>query len=774
MHTPEMITDLAVMLLTAGLITILFKKIKQPLILGYILAGFLISPYFPLFFNVEDMDSINLWSEIGVIILMFHIGLEFNLHKLAKLGGTAIISAIIKMGGVMLTGYGLGIAMGFSNISSLFLGGMLSISSTAVIQKSFEELGIKGKKYAQLVMGTLVIEDIVGIFMMVVLSTISISQNVAGKDLIISLALMICYLIVWLLLGIYLLPTFLNKVIKVMNDEMLLILSLGLCFGMVMIANMLGFSSELGAFLAGSLLAGTIHVERVEHLTNGVKDMFVSFFFLSVGMKVDPHAIVNYAPTITLITIVAVTAKLIFATVGMLLSGQTLNTAIKSGFSLAPIGEFSFIIAALGVSLGVMDENLYPIIVSAAVITTFLTPFLIKHSNHVTEILQKKLPKKLLQKLNQYTSSDQTDDDKDTDWNEYIRKFISRTLLYGVIMLVTVMIGLEGIHPLLCNVLTPIPASILTCIIIYFIIAIFVRPMLNLRSALFTSLWLKKRANRLPLIVLATLRVMLIGTIVMIPISVLFDINPVYLFVFVIAVVLIAGKSSFLSTSYLRLETQFLRNLNERLIAAEEEKGLRQSWLDTELHIISLIAPEDADFLGKHLYELQWGRIYNVYVVKIRHHGKHMILPDQKTTIAAGDKVFVVGDLKSIENFYRLVRMTPSKPPRTLKQFMETDYPDPNNALSVCAIKLTGSESYAGKTLKNGNIRNKWHCMVLGVQQNGYPTIMPDINTLISKGDIIWIMGSNQNVGSMIAESVETSDSSSADPDHQKQPFSPF
>ena len=758
MHTPDMITDLAVMLLTAGLITILFKKIKQPLILGYILAGFLISPYFPLFFNVEDIDSINLWSEIGVIILMFHIGLEFNLHKLAKLGGTAVISAIIKMGGVMLTGYLVGILMGFSVISSLFLGCMLSISSTAVIQKSFEELEIKGQKYSQLVMGTLVIEDIVGIFMMVVLSTISVSQSVAGKELMISLALMVCYLVVWLLLGIYLLPTFLNKVIKVMNDEMLLILSLGLCFGMVMIANFLGFSSELGAFLAGSLLAGTIHVERVEHLTGGVKDMFVSFFFLSVGMKVDPHAIVNYAPIIAVITVVAVIAKLIFATAGMLLSGQTLNTAVKSGFSLAPIGEFSFIIAALGVSLGVMEENLYPIIVSAAVITTFLTPFLIKNSSSVTDLLQRKLPESLLQKLHQYTSSDQTDDDKDTDWNEYIRKFVSRTALYSVIMLVAVMIGIEGIYPFLAETLTPLSASIATCAIIFFVIAIFVRPMLNPGNALFTSLWLKKRANRLPLIVLAAVRVILTATIAMIPISVLFEINPAYLFIFIIIAVLIAGKSNFLSTAYLRLETQFLRNLNERLIEAEEEKGLRQSWLDTELHIISLIAPESADFLGKHLADLQWGKVYNVYVVKIRHHGKHIILPEPKATIAAGDKVFVVGDLKSIENFYRLVQMKPSKPPRTLKKFMETDYPDADNALSVCAIKVTGNESYAGKTLKNGNIREKFHCMVLGVQQSGYPIIMPDINTLITKEDIIWVMGSNHNVSVIVAESVETAE----------------
>jgi len=755
-----MIQDLAVMLLTAGLITILFKKIRQPLILGYILAGFLISPYFPLFFTVEDMDSIDLWSEIGVIILMFHIGLEFNLHKLAKLGGTAIISAIIKMAGVMITGFGLGMAMGFSSTSSLFLGGMLSISSTAVIQKSFEELGIKNEKYSQLVMGTLVIEDIVGIFMMVVLSTISVSQNTGGMDLFISLSLMICYLIVWLLLGIYLLPTFLNKVVNLMTDEMIIILSLGLCFGMVMIASALGFSAELGAFLAGSLLAGTIHVEKVEHLTGGIKDMFVSIFFLSVGMMVDPQAIVDYALTIIIITVAAVAAKLVFATLGMLLSGQTLETAVKSGFSLAPIGEFSFIIAALGVSLKVMDASLYPIIVSAAVLTTFLTPFLIKHSAGVTVWLEKKLPSGIMGKLNQYTSSDQTDDDKDSDWNEYVKAFASRTLIYGVIMLVIVIIGIRGVQPLLMKII-PSAASVVSCILIYLGIALFVRPMLSPRSPLFTSLWLKKKANRLPLLVLSAIRVFLIALIAMLPLKVMFDFRLWLLFILVVAAVLITARSGFLFTSYLNLETRFLRNLNERLIEAEEEKGLRQSWLDGELHIISLIAPTGADFIGKKLSDLHWGRIYNVYVVKIRHRGKHIILPDPQTAISAGDKVFVVGDLKDIENFYRLIQIEPSKPPRTLKQFMETDYPDVDNALSICAVKVKGHESYAGKTLKNGGIRGKWHCMVLGIQRDGYPIIMPDINTLISKDDILWVMGSNNHVGAFLADSLEDGESTS-------------
>ncbi|MBR5122624.1 MAG: cation:proton antiporter, partial [Anaerotignum sp.] len=461
MALPIMITDLAVMLLTAGFVTILFKKINQPLILGYILAGFLISPYFPMFFNVEDIEAIDLWSEIGVIILMFYIGLEFNLMKLAQMGGTAVTSALVKILGVILTGIFAGHLLGLSTFNCIFLGCMLSISSTAVIQKSFEEMGIKNEKYAQLVMGTLIMEDILAIFMLVILSTISVSQNVAGSELIINLAMMLCYLVVWLILGIYMLPAFLNRVIDLMTDEMLLILSLGVCFGMVLIANFLGFSAELGAFLAGSLLAGTMHAERIEHLTKGVKDMFVSIFFLSVGMMVDPAAIVKYAPMIILITIVAVISKLIFATLGMLLSGQTLNTAIKSGFSLAPIGEFSFIIASLGVSLGVMDAYLYPIIVSAAVITTFLTPFLIKNSDKSIALLQSKLPESLVTKINQYTSSDQTEDATDQDWNAYIRRYVSRIGIYGIIMLVAAISGIKWLNPLLQKNMSEIPAELL-------------------------------------------------------------------------------------------------------------------------------------------------------------------------------------------------------------------------------------------------------------------------------------------------------------------------
>ena len=437
MHIPVLISDLAVMLITAGLITILFKKIKQPLVLGYILAGFLISSYFPFFPTVVDTDSITTWSEIGIIFLMFHLGLEFNLHKLARVGSTAIITAIVEVIGILAVGFLAGRLLGFGVMDSVFLGGMLSMSSTTIIIKAFDELQLRGKKFTELVFGTLVIEDIVGIFMMVILSTISVSKNVTGGQVAGSLSLMILYLIIWLILGIYFLPTFLNRTIKLMNDEMLLIVSLGVCFGMVILANALGFSSALGAFLSGSLLAGTVHVERIEHLTKGVKDLFGAVFFLSVGMLVNPQTLVEYATPIIVITAVTIFGKLIFSSLGMLLSGQTLDNALRCGFSLAQIGEFAFIIASLGMSLGVTGDYLYPIVVSVSVITTFTTPFCIKTAPKFISVIEKHLPDSLVAKLNKYTSEDQAEKEKDNDWYLYIKKYFRRVVVFGGLMLVS-------------------------------------------------------------------------------------------------------------------------------------------------------------------------------------------------------------------------------------------------------------------------------------------------------------------------------------------------
>lgn len=758
MHIPVLIYDLAVMLITAGLITILFKKIKQPLVLGHILAGFLISSYFPFFPTVVDTDSITTWSEIGIIFLMFHLGLEFNLHKLARVGSTAIITAIVEVIGILAVGFLAGRLLGFGVMDSVFLGGMLSMSSTTIIIKAFDELQLRGKKFTELVFGTLVIEDIVGIFMMVILSTISVSKNVTGGQVAGSLSLMILYLIIWLILGIYFLPTFLNRTIKLMNDEMLLIVSLGVCFGMVILANALGFSSALGAFLSGSLLAGTVHVERIEHLTKGVKDLFGAVFFLSVGMLVNPQTLVDYAAPIIVITAVTIFGKLIFSSLGMLLSGQTLDNALKCGFSLAQIGEFAFIIASLGMSLGVTGDYLYPIVVSVSVITTFTTPFCIKTAPKFISVIEKHLPDSLVAKLNKYTSEDQAEKEKDNDWYLYIKKYFRRVVVFGGLMLAIAIFGIHVAEPALSGYMSKTAADTLTCVLIYVFMAPFVGPMMNLHNNLFTSLWLKRKSFRLPLIVLNLIKVAIAVSIAMIPLAVLFNVKAIWLFFIIVGIMVILGRSDGMTGWYLQLETRFLRNFNERIIKREEALGMKETWLDDKLHIISFFAPKEGEFLGTPLRELDWGYRYNVYVVKIQRGTHTYILPKENVSIQAGDKVYVVGEEMAIMNFYKIIDSEPCKRMRTVRQFMDSGYPDVDKALAICAVKITGQEDFAGKSIKNGNVRSHWNCMILGLQRKGLTVIMPNASMIISKGDIMWVMGSNNNVGRLASEYDEYSE----------------
>lgn len=758
MHIPVLISDLAVMLITAGLITILFKKIKQPLVLGYILAGFLISSYFPFFPTVVDTDSITTWSEIGIIFLMFHLGLEFNLHKLARVGSTAIITAIVEVIGILAVGFLAGRLLGFGVMDSVFLGGMLSMSSTTIIIKAFDELQLRGKKFTELVFGTLVIEDIVGIFMMVILSTISVSKNVTGGQVAGSLSLMILYLIIWLILGIYFLPTFLNRTIKLMNDEMLLIVSLGVCFGMVILANSLGFSSALGAFLSGSLLAGTVHVERIEHLTKGVKDLFGAVFFLSVGMLVNPQTLVEYATPIIVITAVTIFGKLIFSSLGMLLSGQTLDNALRCGFSLAQIGEFAFIIASLGMSLGVTGDYLYPIVVSVSVITTFTTPFCIKTAPKFISVIEKHLPDSLVAKLNKYTSEDQAEKEKDNDWYLYIKKYFRRVVVFGGLMLVIAIFGIHVAEPALSGYMGKTAADTITCVLIYVFMAPFVGPMMNLHNNLFTSLWLKRKSFRLPLIVLNLIKVAIAVSIAMIPLAVLFNVKAIWLFFIIVGIMVILGRSDGMTGWYLQLETRFLRNFNERIIKREEALGMKETWLDNKLHIISFFAPKEGEFLGTPLRELDWGYRYNVYVVKIQRGTHTYILPKENVSIQAGDKVYVVGEEMAIMNFYKIIDSEPCKRMRTVRQFMDSGYPDVDKALAICAVKITGQEDFAGKSIKNGNVRSHWNCMILGLQRKGLTVIMPNASMIISKGDIMWVMGSNNNVGRLASEYDEYSE----------------
>ena len=735
MHLPELISDLAIMLLTAGVVTVIFKKIKQPLVLGYIVAGFLIGPYMPFFFTVADSASISTWSEIGVIVLMFGLGLEFNLHKLAQVGGTAIITALTEVGGMLLIGFGVGQLLGWGIMDSVFLGGMLSMSSTTIIIKAFDELGVRNQGFAQLVFGTLVIEDIAGIFMMIILSTLSVSQSISGGALAMKLALLVLYLALWLILGIYLLPTLMNKATPLMNDETLLVSSLGICFGMVLLANALGFSSALGAFMAGSLLAGTVHAERVEHLTSGVKDLFGSVFFLSVGMMLDPAMIVKYIVPILIITLVTLVGKLIFSSLGVLLSGQTLKNAVHCGCSLAQIGEFAFIIASLGLSLGVIADYIYPIIVSVSIITTLTTPSFIKGSDKLYEWLEKVLPSRLTEKLARYTDEEQSSKEKNGDWSAYLGRYVKVTAFYGVVMLGIALIGSLVLLPLLGKLgLEPWLEKLICLAVVYIGMAIFIRPMLDMKSPQFTTLWVKNRNFRLPLMALTAIRVLIIVIIAFIPANTVTGVGGLWLLPLILAAVLLIYRSGWFASAYLSVEARFLANFNERQLQRLGSDDAVE-WLDQRLHVLSFQYEQH----GGTLKELGWGKRFGVNVIKIVRGKRHISIPSGDAALHSGDTVYILGESAELP---------------TLREFIAAEDSEPE-ALYSYAISVDKGSELAGKTVRDSGIRDNYDCMVLGLQRSRLPIAQPDVNMQIQNGDLVWVLGAKAMAGKLLASVVE-------------------
>ena len=741
------------MLTTAAVVTIVFKKLRLPTILGYIVAGFLIGPHFPLFLNIESMASVETWSEIGVVIILFHIGLEFDFHKLSEIGTTAVVSAAVKMAGVMLVGYGFGRLAGMSNMDSVFLGAMLSISSTVVIQKCFSEMGLEGEKYTKLVMGSLVMEDVIAVFMMVVLTAISASQSSSGTQMALQMFLMITYLVLWLVLGIYFLPTLLDRVMGLMSDETLTLLSLGFCFLMGLLAHWLGFSMELGAFIAGSLFAGTRHVHNVERVTAGIKDMFGAIFFLSVGMMVDPSIIAARWTSIVPIAIIAVVAKLIFATIGMTLSGQDLGTALRGGISLAPIGEFSFIIAGLGISLGVMDSYLYPVIVAASILTIIFTPVLIKQQDRIVGLIEKAMPEKLRDKMFNYTSEDRDTEEHASEWKTVLRDFFMKVGIYGSIMLVITLAGCRLVYPALASLTGETAAKWIVVAAIYLLLALFAVPFMGNRSIAFTQLWMDRLANRPPLVVMTIIKIVILELIALIPITQLLNIhNPLLSLMVPLSVFLIA-RSDFVASYYLQLETRFFANLNQKTMEERGGARKRQHWLNEDYSIFSWNVPEGAPYAGKSILELEWGKKDAVYVVKVRHGDKKIPMPPARTVLHEGDHVHVIGDRTSLETFYKTLGIDEEVHMRTLREFLDEDYTG-ENALACAAIQVRGTEPYVGKPIKKSGINVRNNCMILGLERGGYATHMPDANMLIEKGDILWIIGTNSNLSRIAAHSV--------------------
>ncbi|MBK5261504.1 MAG: cation:proton antiporter, partial [Peptostreptococcaceae bacterium] len=673
-HLEFLIRDLALILVVAGITTLIFKKIKQPVVLGYILAGFLTGSNFKFLPNIDDLSTIAVWAELGIIFIMFGLGLEFSFHKLANVGGSAIVTAITIIIPMVFLGFLIGNLLGWSKMDSIFLGGMISMSSTMVIIKAYEELGLKPKSYSNIVLGTLIVEDIVGVFMMVILSAIAISKGVIGFQMVGDIGVLLMYLGLWLVLGIYLIPSFLRKTKSLMNDETLLIISLGLCLFMVVVANYIGFSSALGAFIAGSILAGTVLRERIEKLITPIKDLFGAVFFISVGVLLDFSTLAEYILPIIIISIVTVFGQMLFSTIGAILSGQTLNLAIGVGFSMVQIGEFSFIIAALGTALGVTSGFLYPVIVFVSVITIFTTPFFLKRIDWARVVIAKVLPTNLVEYLNRYTSDKQSVNEIDEDWHEYLTKYFTRISVSIIVLFSIYSIGTRWFEPKMSHFFSvyeePV-STLLICLVMVPIISI----MSSHKNVLYSKLWLKRTSNRLPLLAFTAFGIIIGSVFIVLTVNTILDVPVWVVEILAIITVILIIKSDFIRSKSIILESGFFKNFNERTFAKRQKEHQRDKseWVDTNLFVAQfevIDTPKKNSF--KDFYSQ---RKLGVHILKILRNGEHINLPTKEEQIFAGDIIYVMGPKKQIESYLLMLEKdehikNPEESKITLRDFI--------------------------------------------------------------------------------------------------------
>jgi CPA2 family monovalent cation:H+ antiporter-2 len=747
-HLPDLIRDLALILIAGAVTTLVFRKIRQPLVLGYIIAGFLVGPHFHLIPTVADTENIDTLAEMGVIFLLFSLGLEFSFKKLMRVGGAASITAFVEIAFITVAGYYTGKFMGWSFMDSLFLGGMLASSSTTIIIRAFDELGVKTKQYARIVFGVLVVEDIVVILLMVLLSTIAVTQQFEGGEILFTVLKLVFFLALWFAAGIFLLPTLLKKAKALMDEEALLILSLGLCLGMVVLATEVGFSAELGAFIMGSIIAETTSAERIEHLTKPVKDLFGAIFFVSVGMMIDPQAIVQYGWPVICVTLLTLFGKLFSTTAGALLSGQPLKQSVQVGMSMAQIGEFAFIVATLGLSLGVISDFLFPVAVGASAITTFTTPYLIKFSEPLYLFVERKLPSKWVQRLNTYSTGTQNIQ-AESDWRPVLKSYATIAATNCLILLILIYFSLNFLVPFLdARIANQFLSSILSLVISLGVAAPFLLALMAKRpnNLAYKEMWMDKRYSRGPLLVLEITRIVLALLFMSFWVFQLFS-TRIAIFVAVPIVTLVLYIfARRIQTFYQRLEGRFLTNLNARETKAYNSVSAYVSRKTAEIesrlapwdaHIVQLEVAPEADFVGRTLAELKWREVYGINVVYIKRGEKILHPPDRNSILLPFDQVGFIGTDAQIQIFNPV--------------FNHIERSGKDTSIEVQDIvlqKIIVSEStlLKGKDLRTSGIRERTKGLVIGIERNDERILNPESTTVFELNDVVWIVGGKKEI----------------------------
>ena len=738
---PHLIQDLALILMVAGLVTLLFKKLRQPLVLGYIVAGFLVSPHMPYLMSVVDKADIQTWADIGVMFLLFSLGLDFSFKKILKMGMAPVIAAITIIFCMMALGTGVGTLFGWSRMNCLFLAGMLAMSSTTIIYKALDDLGLRQQRFAGLVMSVLILEDVLAIVMMVMLSTIARGANPDGSMMIESVGKIVFFLMLWFVVGIFLIPPFLRKTRRLMNDETLVVVALGLCCAMAVLSTTVGFSSAFGAFVMGSILAETIEADKITTVVEPVKNLFGAIFFVSVGMLVDPAILVSYAVPILVLVLTILVGQAIFGTMGFMLSGQPLKTAMRCGFSMAQIGEFAFIIASLGLSLRVISDFLYPVVVAVSVITTFLTTYMIKAAIPCYEFMERRLPRKWIRRLDHMGAIHHTTQTENNHWRALLKAMAWNVVIYSILSAAVVAIMLSIFLPFMRRLLPGWElhwwANGITGILTVAMISPFLRSMIMKKnhSEEFKALWTESRLNRLPLIFTVLVRVAIGAGFIFYICNYLSRFKNALIITIALVVILLMALSRRLKHRSIRLERLFVQNLRSRDIEAQVSGKRRPLFeghlLDRDIHISEFIVPVDSLWAGKTLAQLKLGNRFGVHVSSILRGSHRINIPDGNMMLFVGDK------LQAIGNDEQLNIMNAAMQAELLPEDADIEHRE----MKLQKLVITADSPLVGKTLKESNVRQRYNFMVVGVEEGQKNLTMINPNRRFEVGDIVWVVG---------------------------------
>ena len=750
---PELVQDLALILVVAGFVTLLFKKLKQPLVLGYIVAGFLVSPHMSYTMSVVDKDDIQTWADIGVIFLLFSLGLDFSIKKILKMGASPIIAACTIIFSMMLLGVIVGHSFGWKEMDCIFLGGMVAMSSTTIIYKAFSDMGLTQQGFASTVMSVLILEDILAIVMMVMLSTVASGNSPDGVQLLGSIMKIGFFLVLWFVVGLFAIPLFLRSVRKILNSETLLIVSLGFCCLMAVISTQVGFSAAFGAFVMGSILAETVEADKIIRLVDPVKNLFGAIFFVSVGMLVKPDVIVQYAIPILLLVITILVGQALFGTLGYLLGGQTLKNAMRCGFSMAQVGEFAFIIATLGKSLGVISEFLYPVVVAVSVITTFLTPYMIRAAEPCYNVLVKHLPKRWVRRLTHIQTNNAGESVSTNNlWKVLMKKMILNTLIYGILSAAVIAIMFSAALPICRDLSIKWTGSHwIGNAVCGFLTIVFIAPFLRSivmkqnHSEAFKALWTDRRINRLPLTATILARVLIALSFIFYVCNYLTRFKNALMIAVAVGLLILMLLSRWIKKRSITLERLFIQNLQSRDLEAQKQGKKKPLFanhlIDRDIHIANLELPDDSLWAGKTLYSLKLRNRFGVHISSILRGSKHINIPNGGTILFPGDK------LQAIGNDEQLTKLS-----KAMKAELQPTITDiEKHEMKLRSFTISKTSPFIGKTLKDSGIRDEYNCMVVGVDEGQKNLTLITPSRCLQAGDVLWVVGEEKDLERILA-----------------------